>query len=96
MQFQKALDIFLNKFHLLIACGTQGAIFAYHFKTGHDLGPGVVNTVYAFYALLVGHAFTYQKYPDGMSQTSTSQTSSSQTSISHPPQEEAPPGMGQS
>ncbi len=60
----KILDALTNRFHLILATMCQGAIVVYHFKTGHDLGPGVVNTVYAFYALLAGHAFTYQKYPD--------------------------------
>lgn len=73
INFQSALDTLINKFHIIIASATQGAIFVYHFKTGHDLGPGVVNTVYAFYALLVGHAFTYQRYPDQPDSTSTNQ-----------------------
>jgi len=69
MWLQKTLDTIVNKFHIIIGVVSQGAILAYHFKTGKDIGPGVVNTVYAFYAMLVGHAFTYQKYPDGTSQT---------------------------
>jgi hypothetical protein len=60
----KILDTLINKFHIVLGTACQGAIVIYHFKTGHDLGPGVVNTVYAFYAFLAGHAFTYQKYPD--------------------------------
>ncbi len=60
----KVFDALINKFHILLATACQGAIIIYHFKTGHDVGPGVVNTTYAFYAFLAGHALTYQKYPD--------------------------------
>lgn len=58
------LDKLTNKFHIVLGCLCQGALMAYHFKTGKDLGPGLVNSTYAFYAFLAGHAFTYQKYPD--------------------------------
>ncbi len=68
MNLKSILDAITNKFHIILGTVYQGAILAYHFKTGHDIGPGVVNTVYAFYALLVGHAFTYQKYPDSSQQ----------------------------
>jgi hypothetical protein len=68
MSLKGILDAIVNKFHIIIGTVCQGVILGYHFKTGHDIGPGVVNTVYAFYALLVGHAFTYQKYPDGPQQ----------------------------
>lgn len=60
----KTLDVLMNKFHIIIASGAQGALLAYHFKTGHDIGSGVQNTIYAFYAFLGGHALTYQKFPD--------------------------------
>jgi hypothetical protein len=58
------LDTLINKFHIVLGSAAQFAIIAYHFKTGKDVGPGVVNTVYAYYAFLAGHAFTYQRYPD--------------------------------
>lgn len=64
MTFSGFLDTIINKFHIVLGTGAQAAIIVYHFKTGKDVGPGVVNTVYAFYAFLAGHALTYQKYPD--------------------------------
>jgi hypothetical protein len=64
MQFQKILDTLINKFHIILATGSHAAVLAYHFKTGHDVGSGVQNTIYAYYAFLGGHALTYQKYPD--------------------------------
>jgi len=64
----KFLDTIVNKFHVILGAVTQAAIIAYHFKTGHDIGAGVQNTVYAFYAFLLGHAGVYQKYPDTPSQ----------------------------
>jgi hypothetical protein len=64
MKFQALLDIIINKFHIVLGTLCQGAIIFYHFRTGHDVGPGVVNTVYAFYGFLAGHALTYQKWPD--------------------------------
>lgn len=64
MWVQKTLDILINKFHIILATGSHAAILAYHFKTGHDIGSGIQNTIYAYYAFLGGHALTYQKYPD--------------------------------
>jgi hypothetical protein len=64
MALSGILDTLINKFHIVLGSVTQGAIIVYHFKTGKDVGPGVVNTVYAFYAFLAGHALTYQRYPD--------------------------------
>lgn len=60
----KILDALVNKFHTIIGTVYATGLVAYSFKTGHDIGPGLVNATYAFYAFLVGHAFTYQKYPD--------------------------------
>lgn len=60
----KFWDTVINKFHIILGSLAQAAIFVYHFKTGHDLGAGVQNTVYGYYAFLAGHALTYQKYPD--------------------------------
>lgn len=64
MTFSGFLDTLINKFHIVLGTTAQAAIIVYHFKTGKDVGPGVVNTVYAFYAFLAGHALTYQRYPD--------------------------------
>lgn len=64
MWLQKTLDVLINKFHIILGTVAQGAILAHHFKTGKPLDSGVVNTVYAYYAFLAGHALTYQKYPD--------------------------------
>jgi hypothetical protein len=64
MNWDKIYDTLINKFHIVLAAITQGAIIAFHFHTGKDIGAGVQNTVYAFYAFLAGHALTYQKYPD--------------------------------
>jgi hypothetical protein len=60
----KVLDTLINKFHIVLGTSAQGALIFYHFKTGKDLGPGLVNSVYAYYAFLAGHALTYQKFPD--------------------------------
>lgn len=64
MKLDKILDIVINKFHIILGAVAQAAIFVYHFKTGHDIGAGVQNTVYAYYAFLLGHAGVYQKWPD--------------------------------
>jgi hypothetical protein len=64
VNWDKVYDTIINKFHIVLATACQGAIIVYHFKTGHDIGNGVQNTVYAFYAFLTGHAATYQKWPD--------------------------------
>lgn len=65
MWFQRTLDTLINKFHIVLGTAAQAAILIYHFKTGKDVGPGVINSVYAYYAFLAGHALTYQKFPDG-------------------------------
>lgn len=64
MDINKVLDALINKFHIILASTAQAAVLVYHFKTGHDLGSGVQNSLFAYYAFLAGHAFTYQKYPD--------------------------------
>jgi hypothetical protein len=65
MNIDNVLDSIINKFHIILASAAQAAVFVYHFKTGHDIGSGVQNTLYAYYGFLGAHAFTYQKYPDG-------------------------------
>lgn len=64
MNTDKIFDIIINKIHIALAALCQGAIIAYHFHTGHDIGAGVQNTVYAYYGFLAGHNLTNQKYPD--------------------------------
>lgn len=64
MNFNKILDTLINKFHIILGSAAQAAVFIYHFKTGHDIGSGVQNTVYGYYAFLAGHALTYQRFPD--------------------------------
>lgn len=59
-----ALDTLVNKFHIILAVACQAAVLFYAYRFHKDLGPGIVNTVYAFYAFLGGHALTYQKWPD--------------------------------
>lgn len=62
--FEKTLDLIINKFHIILGSAAQAALFVYHFKTGHDIGSGIQNTVYAYYGFLGAHALTYQRYPD--------------------------------
>ena len=64
MNLDKLTDYIVNKLHIVLAGATQAAILAFHFKTGHDIGAGVQNTIYAWYGFLAGHALTYQKFPD--------------------------------
>lgn len=64
MKLDRVLDLIINKFHIILGTGCQAALLVYHFKTGHDIGAGIQNTVYGYYAFLAGHALTYQKYPD--------------------------------
>lgn len=64
MSLDKIFDVLINKMHIVLAAVCQGGILLWHFHTGHDIGSGVQNTVYAYYAFLGGHALTYQKYPD--------------------------------
>lgn len=61
---QPIFDTITNKFHIILASAVQAAIIVYYFRTGRDVGPGVQNTVYGYYAFLAGHALAYQKYPD--------------------------------
>lgn len=60
----KILDVLVNKFHIILGAICQGSVLVYHFKTGHDIGTGIQNSLYAYYAFLLGHAGVYQKYPD--------------------------------
>jgi len=62
--WQKVLDSVTNKFHIVMGSAAQGALIIYHIKTGKDIGPGIQNSLYAYYAFLLGHAGVYQKWPD--------------------------------
>jgi hypothetical protein len=64
IDYDKVLDIIVNKVHIILAAICQGSIILWHFHTGHDIGSGVQNTVYAYYGFLAGHNLTNQKYPD--------------------------------
>lgn len=64
VNWEKVLDAFVNKFHLILASLAHGTLLAYQFKTGKDIGTGIQNAEYAFLSFLGAHAFTYQKYPD--------------------------------
>lgn len=64
MNLNRYLDLLINKFHIILGTGAQAAVLVYHFKTGRDIGPGIQNSLYGYYAFLAGHALTYQKYPD--------------------------------
>ncbi len=62
MNWDKIFDVIVNKIHIALAAVCQGTILFYQMHTGHDVQPGVQNTVYAYYAFLAGHNFTNQKY----------------------------------
>jgi hypothetical protein len=63
------LDNLTNDAHIPIALVVFGSTFFYCAKTGKDLLPGFVSSLYAFYGFLGGHALVYQKWPDAASQT---------------------------
>jgi hypothetical protein len=58
------LDKLTNDSHVPIAIFVFCVTFAYVAKTGKDLPPGFVSSLYAFYGFLGGHALVYQKWPD--------------------------------
>jgi hypothetical protein len=57
------LDKMTNDSHVPVAIFVFCVTFAYVVK-GHDLPPGFVSSLYAFYGFLGGHALVYQKWPD--------------------------------
>lgn len=63
-RLDKLLNNLTNKFHMILGSFCQGSVMLYHYKTGHDLGPIVSSTVFAFYGFLLGHAGIYQFKPD--------------------------------
>jgi|SRR5271157_618246 len=58
------LDKLTNDAHVPIALFVFVVTFTYCAKTGKDIPPGFVSTLYAFYGFLGGHALVYQKWPD--------------------------------
>src|SRR5271167_1353028 len=58
------LDRLTNDAHIPIALFVFISTFGYCVKTGKDLLPGFVSSLYAFYGFLGGHALVYQKWPD--------------------------------
>jgi hypothetical protein len=63
------LDKLTNDAHVPIAIFVFCVTFAYCAKTGKDLQPGFVSSLYAFYGFLGGHALVYQKWPDANAPT---------------------------
>jgi hypothetical protein len=58
------LDALINKLHTVIGTAYAAAVLTYACITGKDIGMGLVAFSGTFYAFLLGHAYTYQKYPD--------------------------------
>src|ERR1700704_547032 len=52
MKLDRILDIVINKFHILLGTAAQAAVFFWQYK-GHDIGPGVQNSLYAYFAFLL-------------------------------------------
>jgi hypothetical protein len=63
-KIDRVFDALINKFHTILGSAWAAALLVYRWKTGNDIGPGLTNVTYVFYGFLLGHAFTYQKYPD--------------------------------
>lgn len=72
MNLDKVWDILINKFHIVLGTAAQAAVLVYHFKTGHDIGSGIQNSLYAYFTFLGAHAMTYQKWPDADTKQQTS------------------------
>jgi hypothetical protein len=64
MNIKGILDKFVNDLHVPIAIVVFVTTTAFHFKTSKDLGPGYVNSLYAFYGFLGAHFGCSQKWPD--------------------------------
>ena len=54
---EKWLEKLKSDFHIPIALAVFTVTSAVHFWTGRDLGPQYVNSLYAMYAFLGGHAW---------------------------------------
>src|SRR5271156_7220969 len=63
-RLKRFLDRLTNDAHIPIALFVFVVTFAYCAKTGKDIPPGFVSSLYAFYGFLGGHALVYQKWPD--------------------------------
>lgn len=63
-RLKRFLDRLTNDAHIPIALFVFCVTFAYCAKTGKDIPPGFVSSLYAFYGFLGGHALVYQKWPD--------------------------------
>jgi hypothetical protein len=68
-RLKKFLDRLTNDAHVPIALFVFCVTFAYCAKTGKDIPPGFVSSLYAFYGFLGGHALVYQKWPDANAPT---------------------------
>jgi len=101
------LDRLTNDAHIPIALFVFISTFGYCVKTGKDLLPGFVSSLYAFYGFLGGHALVYQKWPDptnttvvnvdnsnANTNTNTNTNSSSATANANAPPAAPDPGTG--
>lgn len=57
MKFQMLLDKLKTDFHIPIALIVFATTTVAHLWTSRDLGPQYVNSIYAMYAFLGGHAW---------------------------------------
>jgi hypothetical protein len=73
------LDKLTNDAHVPIALFVFVVTFAYCAKTGKDIPPGFVSSLYAFYGFLGGHALVYQKWPDPSAPTTVVNVDNSNT-----------------
>lgn len=62
MKLQTILDRLKNDFHVPVGVGVFIVTSVYHFWTKQDLGPQYVNSIYALYAFLGGHALGQMKW----------------------------------
>jgi hypothetical protein len=87
------LDKLTNDAHVPIAIFVFCVTFAYCAKTGKDLQPGFVSSLYAFYGFLGGHALVYQKWPDASAPTTVvnvDNTNSANAAVTPPTPAPAP------
>jgi hypothetical protein len=64
VNIDKLWDVLINKAHVAIGSVCQGAILAWHWKTGKTLDANVAQTVNWFYMFLAGHFVGSQAWPD--------------------------------
>ena len=74
MGFSGMLDKLKNDFHIPIAVMIFAVTTTIHVWTKRDLGPQYVNSLYAAYAFLGGHAWAGKKYGDSNDSPSSSNT----------------------